>query len=182
MIRLMYRDKQGVEHNIVAARHHDLPEFHVITTDDGKQLCVHRTDIRIEALDLSVPDDSAPDVFGDIVAFHKRYGIDYDGPPRKMPDNLAFFRDQRLKEEMNEYWDAKSDEERLDSLVDLIYIALGTCHLQGWLFNEAWRRVHFANMQKERHSPKNPSKYGFAYDVVKPKGWKAPSMKGLVAE
>ena len=73
--------------------------------------------------------------------------------------------------------------ELLDGYVDLIYIILGTCHLHGWDFNEAWRRVHAANMKKELTSPTNPGKYGAVgdkVDIVKPVGWVASSMQDLV--
>ena len=46
-------------------------------------------------------------------------------------------------------------------------------------FQEAWDRVHAANMAKERGNPKT-SKYGSGFDIVKPEGWTAPDLSDLV--
>lgn len=71
-------------------------------------------------------------------------------------------------------------EQQLDALVDLVYVALGTAALQGFDFEEAWRRVHASNMLKTRHSSTNPGKRNSRYDVVKPAGWIRPNLKDLV--
>lgn len=129
---------------------------------------------------------NVPDVFGDVVTFHKKFGIQYDGPPRGREGDLFKFRDHRFHEEIQEIREAivaSQAPEELDGYVDLIYIILGTCHLRGWDFNEAWRRVHEKNMQKERASTKNPGKYGALgdkVDIVKPEGWTPPDMTDLV--
>jgi predicted HAD superfamily Cof-like phosphohydrolase len=72
-------------------------------------------------------------------------------------------------------------EGQLDALVDLVYVALGTAYLQGFKFEEAWARVHAANMRKKRAEPDgSDSKRGSPNDVVKPEGWVAPSHTDLV--
>jgi hypothetical protein len=67
----------------------------------------------------------------------------------------------------------------------LIYIAMGNAHLHGFhRFNEAWKRVHHANMQKELSHEGNPGKYGKLgdkRDIVKPPGWTPPDHSDLVA-
>lgn len=126
---------------------------------------------------------NVPNIYQDVVDFHKKFGIQYDGPPRQLPPDLSKFRDLRFAEEIREIRDAQNANqlaEVLDGYVDLIYIILGTCHLHGWNFNEAWRRVHEANMKKERASSTNPGKYGDSVDIVKPQDWVAPSMQDLV--
>lgn len=127
------------------------------------------------------------DMFRDVVDFHKKYGIQYDGSPRLLDKDYAAFRIARQREEIQEYSDAVEAgdlEAQLDALIDLIYIALGTAHLQGFArFNEGWKRVHEANMRKELSSPKNPGKYGALgdkRDIVKPAGWVAPDLSDLV--
>lgn len=122
---------------------------------------------------------SAPAMFQDVADFHRKFGIQYDGPPRDLPEDLRLFRARRFLEEINEIEKARYLDDRLDGYVDLVYIILGTCHLHGWDFNEAWRRVHAANMAKERASKENPGKYGSPSDIVKPKGWKAPDLSDL---
>jgi predicted HAD superfamily Cof-like phosphohydrolase len=127
-----------------------------------------------------------PNPAQDVFDFHKKYGIEYIGAPRFLPEDINTFRDKRLEEELIEYMDAKTLEEKLDALVDLIYIALGNAHLHGFtvsIFNEAWRRVQIANMAKVRASEENPGKYGqlgCKHDIVKPPGWKAPDHSDLV--
>mgnify|MGYP000983687618 CR=1 FL=1 len=127
-----------------------------------------------------------PDMFQDVVDFHKKFGIQYDGPPRGRDGDLFKFRDLRFHEEIREIRDAIDAcqaAEELDGYVDLIYIILGTCHLRGWDFNTAWKRVHEANMKKERANKDNPGKYGTLgdkVDIVKPPGWTAPDMTDLV--
>lgn len=140
-----------------------------------------------------------PDFMADIVAFHEKFEVHYSGPPRQLPPDLLEFRLKFLKEEFLEYSDDAnaleghllSDhddvantthllEKQLDALVDLVYVALGTAHLQGFDFNEAWRRVHEANMKKIRTARAEDSKRGSTHDVIKPAGWEPPSHTDLV--
>ena len=126
---------------------------------------------------------SPPDMFTDIVDFHKKFGIHYSGPPRDLPTELRKLRTYRFFEEIHEIQNAMDNHdlvEQLDGYVDLIYIVLGTCHLHGWDFGEAWNRVHTANMKKELASETNPSKYGHSQDIVKPVGWVAPNLEDLI--
>ena len=85
-----------------------------------------------------------------------------------------------LKEEIKEYEDAEELKEKLDALVDLVYFALGTAYLHGFNFNEAWKRVHAANMKKIRAEKKGDSKRKSTFDVVKPAGWIVPDLSDLV--
>lgn len=121
----------------------------------------------------------------DVVDFHVKYGIQYNGPPRTLPTDILKFRVARDQEELKEYVDAAYAgqlPEQLDAKIDQIYIALGTLHLQGFkpeIIAEAWRRVHNANMSKELASAKNPGKHGNKQDIVKPVGWVAPDHTDL---
>ena len=133
----------------------------------------------------------------DIEEFHEKYGIAYHGEPRSLPDELRDFRIKFMEEELSEFRVAdvrcrlviadKDDaeithqlEKQLDALVDLIYVVLGTAHLQGFNIEEAWYRVHQANMKKIRTPNANASTRGSKYDVIKPPGWTPPSHKDLV--
>jgi predicted HAD superfamily Cof-like phosphohydrolase len=135
--------------------------------------------------------------FADVAAFHEKFELTYDGRPRRLPEELAKFRVGFMAEELAEY--AFNDKEvindlifaiqeemvptelhdQLDALVDLVYVALGTAYLQGFNFEEAWRRVHAANMAKTRALREVDSQRGSLYDVVKPPGWVAPDLKDL---
>jgi predicted HAD superfamily Cof-like phosphohydrolase len=139
--------------------------------------------------------------FDDVVDFHKRFRIAYLGKPRALPENLHEFRVARLQEEVDEYKAAlvlldravelqdrsrivAALEATLDALVDTVYIALGNAHLHGFDFNEAFARVHRANMAKVRAGDGylHLSKYDNENDVVKPPGWEAPTHEDLVAD
>lgn len=141
----------------------------------------------------------------DIREFHEKFGLTYDGKPRALhEDNMDLFRFRFLVEELNEYqlaFTALRHEmtlppgvsldpgivtehlaQALDALVDLTYVALGTAYLHGFNFEEAWRRVHEANMQKMRVERESDSKRGSKFDVVKPRGWEPPDHSDLVED
>lgn len=147
--------------------------------------------------------------FLDIIQFHKKYDISYDGKPRVLPDEYNNFRIKFMQEELDEYIEAASqatlelncaelqsdfllppDEgefkielaKALDALVDLVYVALGTAYLHGFDFNTAWQRVHEANMKKIRVAKVEDSTRGSEYDVVKPAGWVPPSHSDLIED
>ena len=87
-------------------------------------------------------------------------------------------------EELAEYTQAitkKDDAGALDALVDIVYIALGTAWLFNLPFEKAWKEVQTANMKKIRAKSKS-KKRGTAFDVIKPKGWKAPNIDQIVEE
>lgn len=153
----------------------------------------------------SLFDDELTRMWSDIADFHHRYGLDYSGAPRSLPDDMFVFRVLFMGEELEEYaglpkgslvrvlkqlLDANPPqkdslqrrEDQLDALVDLIYVTLGTAYLQGFNFAEAWRRVQRANMSKVRVERPEDSKRGSGFDVVKPEGWKAPCHADLVGE
>lgn len=148
----------------------------------------------------------------DVEDFHAKFQIDYRGKPRVLDEQTSRFRLKFLNEEIAEYekhMDAahfeldkltrspqfQKDEfafdraaithelsQQLDALVDIVYVALGTAHLQGLNFREAWRRVHEANMKKQRaHSASNANEK-LKMKVVKPKGWEAPKHDDLVED
>ena len=72
--------------------------------------------------------------------------------------------------------------EALDALVDLEYVLAGTILFFGMdrIFNEAFDRVHTANMQKEKVNHVNESKRDHILDIKKPAGWKAPTFEDLL--
>jgi predicted HAD superfamily Cof-like phosphohydrolase len=124
-----------------------------------------------------------PDYFQNIKDFHEKFDLMYTGSPRELTLREAEFRFQFICEELNEYGTAvtKRDlESQLDALVDLVYVAMGTAYMHGFPFDEAWRRVHAANMKKVRVTQVEQSTRGSTLDVVKPPGWEKPSLLDLV--
>ncbi len=119
----------------------------------------------------------------DIADFQKKFELGYDGKPRFLEAKEASFRIETHFEESTEYAAAvaKLDlEKQLDSLVDLVYFALGTAYRQGFPFAKAWDRVHAANMAKRLAVDASESPRGFERDVVKPEGWAAPVLSDLL--
>ena len=103
--------------------------------------------------------------FGDV-----KYKRDYE--------RLAF-EISRWKEELNETIDAvnKGDADGVvDGAIDLVTFVLGTLENFGVDGRKAWKAVHAANMAKEKGTKSTrPNSNGV--DLIKPKGWKAPSHK-----
>lgn len=119
----------------------------------------------------------------DISDFHIKFGNAYVGRPRQLEGDLLNFRIKFMEEELAEYKNAAICDDlegQLDALVDLVYVALGTAYTQGFNFQEAWKRVHAANMRKVRATDAAQSKRGHSSDVVKPPGWEAPDLSDLV--
>lgn len=123
------------------------------------------------------------DLFAAIEEFHVRFNLQRSERPAMLTPDMAAFRCRFMTEELTEYYDACAIGDRaqaLDALVDLVYVALGTAYLHGFDFNEAFKRVHAANLKKIRVDHAGESKRGSVYDVRKPVGWRAPDLSDLV--
>lgn len=118
----------------------------------------------------------------DISQMHEKYGV--NAKVNEFDDEkiveFARFRIKFLEEELNELKTANSPEEVVDALIDLCVVAIGTLDSFGVDAYKAWNRVHNANMKKEvgvKESRPNP--LGLP-DLIKPKGWRAPSHKNNI--
>jgi hypothetical protein len=121
----------------------------------------------------------------DVIEFQKKFGN--HEPQAPMPVELHIVRLDKLEEEIRETIDGLYRVlgssnlielhnglcEVLDGTVDAIYVLYGTLYCLNLheQFDEAWRRVHKANMTKERKGE----------DVVKPVGFTPPVIGDLVA-
>lgn len=152
------------------------------------------------------------DPVGDVEMFHKKFGVEYSGKPRALDFETLQFRLKFMREEMTEYElhaDAMLHEldkltrapqfqsgefafdrsdfihnlaSSLDALIDLMYVTIGTAHLQGFDTREAWRRVHEANMRKQITQTPIDAAGRFKMKIGKPPGWKAPDHSDLVEQ
>lgn len=106
--------------------------------------------------------------------FQAKMGLEKQAFDRSfLQERLKFMQEELIEYHENMY--LGNPVEVLDALVDLVYYAIGTSTLLNWDFNEAFRRVHAANMQKVRlHSERS------AVDIVKPQGWKPADLSNLV--
>lgn len=109
---------------------------------------------------------------------HKQFNIDCSQVP--FTEAEKNFRLICMEEEIAEFEDAKTNEDLLDAMVDLVVFAIGTVERMGFLgvFPEAYNRVMAANMQK--HLGGNKKRGDFQIDLVKPDGWEAPMLADLL--
>ena len=94
------------------------------------------------------------------------------------------FRVKFLEEELEEFKEGRREgnhAKMFDALLDLVYVAMGTAHLQGYPWEAGWTEVQEANMAKVRAAKDgSDSKRGSQYDVVKPDGWQPPDIDFLL--
>lgn len=111
----------------------------------------------------------------DVKEFHKKFEIPMAERPSVMHPTMARFRVNFMQEELDEFVEAydKGDVAvMVDSLIDLVYVALGTALIMGvseGQWQRCWDIVQLANMAKVRGVSGRSS-----YDVVKPEGWTDP--------
>lgn len=121
-----------------------------------------------------------PSNFEDIIEFHERFKLTTTSQPALMAEDLFKFRFKFLQEELREFEEAHYEQDLVkcaDSLVDLVYVVLGTAYLMGFPWQQVWSVVHSANMQKIRADHDNPSRRDApAFDIVKPHGWVNPEL------
>ena len=147
--------------------------------------------------------------FDDVGEFHKKFELpyvssrdnyEYHAGPRCVSRELLEFRLKFMLEELLEFAEAHGytldftdrwvflpngenvtdHAKAFDALIDLNYVSLGTAHLYGYPWHPGWEAVQIANMAKERCKRAEDSARGSTWDVIKPKGWKAPDIAGIL--
>lgn len=124
--------------------------------------------------------------FADVVAFHEKFAVPVLHKPgflKELNPDVQSFREKFLQEELDEFKDSVADGDLItafDSLIDEVYVAMGTAALMGCsaeLWQQLWTNVQEANMSKVAASSATASKRGYAGDIVKPAGWVGPDVK-----
>ena len=117
----------------------------------------------------------------DMNEMHAKFGV-HEAVSRMDANKLAEFLQFRIKclqEELDEMKTAKNADDVVDALIDLCVVAIGTLDAFDCDSNEAWDRVHAANMAKEVGiKASRPNPLGLP-DLIKPEGWTAPTHAGL---
>lgn len=123
--------------------------------------------------------------FDDVYEFRKKFNLD-----DAIVDELTMWDEVRKKihhidEERTEllealYSNPNGFHDAADAIVDLIYVLCGLAHILGVPLNECWKRVHEANMKKQRVNSKEESKRHDPFDLKKPIGWIAPSFHDIM--
>lgn len=150
---------------------------------EGEHECLTSLRLEVEEAEAMLQGLTLPQLIRDVLAFHEKYGRPMPAKPEGLSADDWVFRTTFLQEELREFnsaYRAGDQADQLDALVDLVYVAIGTAIWAGWDFEEAWRRVHAANMRKILTPSKDASKRGRAFDVIKPEGWIAPDHSDLV--
>jgi hypothetical protein len=123
------------------------------------------------------------DVANDMNMMHAHYGIHeaVSKLSREQLREFLGFRFRFLQEELAEGNKALIDqhpEEIVDSLIDLVVVAVGTLDLFNVDFRKAWNEVLEANLNKKVGvKPNRPNPLGLP-DLIKPEGWKGPDHSG----
>jgi predicted HAD superfamily Cof-like phosphohydrolase len=113
----------------------------------------------------------------DISDMHTKYGVnekirEFDKEKLK---KFLEFRIAFLQEELDEMKTATNGDDVVDALIDLCVVAIGTLDAFDIESDEAWNRVHQANMNKEVGiKASRPNPLGLP-DLIKPEGWTAPT-------
>lgn len=120
------------------------------------------------------------DWVADVTEMHEKFGFHeiVENMDAEKLRRLLDFRVSFMEEEHRELMDAHAAgdaEGIIDALIDTCVVAIGTLDLFDVDAHEAWRRVHEANMSKERGvKPNRPNPLGLP-DLMKPPGWVAPT-------
>lgn len=118
----------------------------------------------------------------DVLDLHAKYGLPIQA------GKIGFFgaenvqkRVDFIEEEFSELKEAIAAGDFpkfMDALIDMTYVIKGTAIMAGVspiVWRELWTAVHFANMSKVKS---NIDDYHFG--LVKPEGWKAPDIQGIL--
>lgn len=128
--------------------------------------------------------------FEDVGEFHEKFDLPFvrevmlESPRPSWDHELLEFRTKFMQEELDEFTEAVEDHDHakaFDALLDLVYVAMGTAHIQGYPWQAGWSEVQRANMKKVRAAADgSDSKRGSKWDVVKPPGWEPPDITSVL--
>ena len=107
----------------------------------------------------------------DIAEMHKQFGVN-EVVSKFDDDKLKKFLEFRigcLQEELDELKEAKSGDDAVDALIDLVVFAIGTLDSYEVDAYTAWNRVLDANLGKQVGIKEGRP------DLLKPEGWTAPT-------
>jgi len=110
--------------------------------------------------------------FDDLLDFNRRMNKPSPVLPALLSPQIAAQRVVYMLEELAEFNKSNCEQDlpgAADSLVDLVYFALGTAVMMGLPWEKIWHVVHKANMSKFTGT----DKYGVS-GIIKPFGWVSP--------
>lgn len=110
--------------------------------------------------------------FEDVKKFHKAFNHPTSEFPTLIIPSRAELRASWLDEEVQEFRDAKTIEDQVDAMIDVIYFAYGTLVENGVEPSKIWDIVQNANMSKIFSDGK--PHFSDTGKTIKPKKWVAP--------
>ena len=124
--------------------------------------------------------------YKDVSDFNDKFKVPSKEIPGFLDKDSNEYRIEFMQEELDEYVDSCNSGDlatAFDSLVDLVYVAMGTAKMMGLQdeeWQELWNDVQRANMAKVRAQSAAESKRGSALDVIKPDSWVPPRSKEII--
>jgi predicted HAD superfamily Cof-like phosphohydrolase len=134
-----------------------------LISDDIKHVN-HNIDIRMKRATPNAP------IVTDVTRFLKQFGLIEEASLDFHETENFTRRLEHLKEELDELLVATDELDKIDALLDLVYIAIGTLVLMKVNIPTHWNEIQRANLTKER----GVSKRGHEFDVFKPENWIEP--------
>lgn len=110
-------------------------------------------------------------MFRDVAMFMRMGGQSFK-EPNKAQKQLYF---NLIDEEVQELKAAKTPEEELDALIDIIWVACGAINSAGYHGDGAWREVMRSNMSKIDRVTGTVKKDANG-KILKPEGWRPPEL------
>ena len=121
----------------------------------------------------------APDMYQDVFDFHRKFSAYIGDRPGIPTAGTAELRAELIREEFDELLTAMESGDLpgiADGALDLVYVVLGTLVSYGIDARPIWVAIHAANMAKVGGGTRADGK------VMKPPGWIAPDVAGLLAK
>lgn len=118
--------------------------------------------------------------YNDVRDFHIAFSQPVSESPNLPDENERHLRKTLLQEEVDEYLNAELEHdivEIADALADIIYIACGTAVSYGIPLDKVFEEVHRSNMAKLVDGKPLKREDG---KVIKPVGWTAPDVAGVL--
>lgn len=115
-----------------------------------------------------------------VAQFRHHFGLHVATYPNLAPDHALRLHHKLISEEVEELRDAireRDPAEVLDALGDILYLVYGAALECGYDLDAAVDAIHEANMAKLVDGVVHRRPDG---KVLKPDGWKAPDLRGLV--
>lgn len=126
-----------------------------------------------------VPVTGIVGAFADVLAFHRKFRCVIGETPAVPAEGTAHLRSELITEEYQELLSAlmRGDLAGVaDGALDLIYVVLGTLASYGIDPGRPWQAIQAANMAKENGGTRDDGK------VMKPPGWVAPDIGGILRD